>query len=294
MDYDTKKEDKLSELEAIRKFILENSDNGYITIDIERKTAHQFNITFCDVEEIAFEMNLLPLRYLRNGKTITAEMQQRLFRSNVAVVGCGGLGGYVVEELARLGVGHITVIDPDVFQEHNLNRQLLSSIGTLGMAKVKIAKTRVKEINPAVTLKPVRDSFSKENGIHLLKGANIVIDALDNIPARLELSRICRELAVPLIHGAIGGWYGQIAVQTGDDEFLQEIYSGISHSHGVEKELGNPSFTPGVIASIQAALVCRLILSSDEIQNRQLLTINLYDLDFSAISFGVSNTIKKD
>ena len=82
--------------------------------------------------------------------------QLRLFRSRVAVIGCGGLGGYLIEQLARLGVGTLVLVDPDVFEEHNLNRQLLSSPAHLGIPKVDVARERVAAINPAVTVEPHR------------------------------------------------------------------------------------------------------------------------------------------
>src|SRR6185369_3162533 len=108
------------------------------------------------VEEVALDRGILPARYQRNRKAISVQDQLTLFRSRVAVIGCGGLGGYVVEELARLGVGTIVVIDPDVFEEHNLNRQLFSSPANLDTAKVEAAAKRIGEVNPAVNLVPIQ------------------------------------------------------------------------------------------------------------------------------------------
>src|SRR5512133_248942 len=114
--------------------------------------AERFGVSLAQVESSILALGLLPARYQRNRQAISAEQQRILFHSRVAVIGCGGLGGYVIEELARLGVGTIIAIDPDVFEEHNLNRQLLSSPATLGRAKVEAAAARIAEINPAVTL----------------------------------------------------------------------------------------------------------------------------------------------
>src|SRR6185369_11130027 len=105
--------------------------------------------------------------------------------------GCGGLGGYIIEQLARLGVGELVVVDPDVFEEHNLNRQILSSLDNLGKSKVAAAVERVGAINPAVTVTPFEMAFCTANGPELLAGTRLVVDALDNIPTRLDLAEVC-------------------------------------------------------------------------------------------------------
>ena len=108
----------------------------------QKAASELFGITMGEVEGAALEAGLLPARYHRNGNTISLEQQLLLFRSHVAVIGSGGLGGYIIEQLARLGVGRITAVDPDVFEEHNLNRQLLSSPEALGKPKVDAALNR--------------------------------------------------------------------------------------------------------------------------------------------------------
>src|SRR6185369_6175177 len=146
-----------------------------------------------DVERLALEHGIFPARYQRNRNVISLADQLRLFNSKVAVVGCGGLGGYVVEELARMGVGHIVAIDPDIFEEHNLNRQILSTPATLGKAKVEAARQRVEQINPAVSLCAVQDAFGLANGSVLLAGASVAVDALDSISYRLELAEVSNQ-----------------------------------------------------------------------------------------------------
>ena len=88
------------------------------------------------VEEMALAQGIIPVRYQRNLNAISIEEQYCcLAKSRVAVVGCGGLGGYVIEELARLGVGFITAWDYDCFEEHNINRQLNAQLNNLGQSK---------------------------------------------------------------------------------------------------------------------------------------------------------------
>ncbi|MBC7332534.1 MAG: HesA/MoeB/ThiF family protein, partial [Synergistetes bacterium] len=133
------------------------------------------------------------------------EGQSKLRKSVVTVVGCGGLGGFVIESLTRLGVGKIIAIDPEVFEESNLNRQILSKLTNLGRSKAEEALKRVKEINPEVRLIPIKERLSEENAERLLSGSDVIIDALDNIPSRRILIKSASKLGIPLIHGAVHG-----------------------------------------------------------------------------------------
>jgi len=227
----------------------------------------------------------LPARYQRNRRTISTPQQLGLFRSRVTVIGCGGLGGYVLEELARLGVGTIVAVDPDVFEEHNLNRQLLATPATLGLPKVVAATARIAEINPAVTVFPYRLAYDHTNGEELLLGSNVAVDALDSIQTRLALAESCADLGIPLVHGAIGGWYGQVTTQFPGDDTLQQIYRHWVDGKGVEQHLGNPAFTPAVVASLQVAEVCKVLLGEGEPLRRRKLIINLLDMEFEEICF---------
>ena len=244
-----------------------------------------YNLSCAEVEEQSLVLGLLPARYQRNRQTISTEQQLTLFRSRVAVIGCGGLGGYVLEQLARMGVGTLIAIDPDVFEEHNLNRQLLATPATLGQAKVAVAAARIAEINPAVTLVPHRTAYAPANGDELLRGADVVVDALDSIPVRLALGDSCAELGIPLVHGAIGGWYGQVATQFPGEDTLRRIYRHWVEGKGVEQQLGNPSFTPALVASIEVAEVGKILLGQGDLLRQRQLLINLLDMSFTEIVY---------
>jgi molybdopterin/thiamine biosynthesis adenylyltransferase len=250
---------------------------------MQEEASNRFGLTYGAIEEAALEINFLPTRYQRNRQTISTAQQLRLFRSKVAVIGCGGLGGYIIEELARLGIGHITVVDPDVFEEHDLNRQLFSTLAVFEKPKVEAAVERIKEINPAVTVTPVMKSFSKENGSELLKGVNVATDALDSIPTRLELAEMCKKLNIPLVHGSIAGWYGQVTTQFPGEDTLGKIYPKSSGKKGIETELGNLSFTAGFVASIEAVEVCKILLDEGRTLRKRMLSINLLDMEIVEI-----------
>lgn len=269
----------------ILSFLEQQAVDGLLPWSGQVAASERFALSLAAVEQRALENSLLPARYQRNRKMISTEDQLRLFQSSVAVIGCGGLGGYIIEELARLGVGRIVAIDPDIFEEHNLNRQILSSPALLGCAKVDVAQMRVKDINPAVEVIPVREAFCIDNGRQLLQGVTVAVDALDNIGYRLELAEICTNMEIPMVHGAIGGWYGHVATQLPGDATVQYIYRNWVEGKGIEKHLGNPSFTPAVVASLQVAEICKLILGKGELLLDRKLAINLLDMEFEEVRF---------
>ena len=266
-------------------FPVEQLTGGLLPWAAQCAAAERFSLSLAAVEELALEKGLLPARYQRNQNMISVAEQLQLFRSRITVIGCGGLGGYIIEELARLGVGNIVAIDPDIFEEHNLNRQLFATPYNLGQAKVEAALARVKEINPAVTVTPIKDSFCTANGRELLSGVTVAVDALDSISCRLELAELCSEMQIPMVHGAIGGWYGHVATQLPGDTTVQSIYRNWVEGKGIEKELGNPAFTPAVIASLQVAEVCKIVLGRGELLQHRKLNIDLLDMEIQEIRY---------
>jgi molybdopterin/thiamine biosynthesis adenylyltransferase len=273
-------------MDTLPIFVRDHADGGLLSLNRQVEAAECFGVSMAQVEGVSLERGILPARYQRNRKALSVLDQLTLFRSSVAVVGCGGLGGYVIEELARLGVGRIIAIDPDVFEEHNLNRQLLSSPDNLGKAKVEAASRRIGEINPAVTLVPIRSALSRENGAGLLGGCRVAVDCLDTIKVRLELAEVCSGLGIPLVHGAIAGWYGHVATQFPGDDTLQAIYGSWKTGKGVEESLGNPSFTPALVASLEVAEVCKLLVGQGTTLRGRQLMIDLFSMEMHIINMG--------
>lgn len=264
-------------------FLRDRSSNGLLPWSAQFAASQSFSKSVAEVESVALENELLPARYQRNRAMLSLENQRRLFASHVAVIGCGGLGGYVLEQLARLGVGRITAIDPDCFEEHNLNRQLFSSIENLGQPKVAAVVERLGTINPAVTVRACQEAFGLDNGEGLLQGADAVVDCLDNVTIRLELAEVCTLLGVPLVHGAIGGWYGHVCTVLPGALTFDRLYGQNDSSQGVELEMGNPSFTPAAVASLEVAEVCKLLLDKGSILDDRALSIDLLDMEFTEI-----------
>lgn len=139
-------------------------------------------------------------RFNRQTAFFGAEGQEKLTQTDVVVVGTGGIGSHVIQQIAFLGVGSITLIDEDPIDETNLNRLIGYRDGDkIGTPKVQIAARNVKEINPMINVTQVPDSFISIDGYKALKKADFVFGCVDNDGARLVLNEFCLVYDVPLI-----------------------------------------------------------------------------------------------
>ncbi|MFO7908317.1 MAG: ThiF family adenylyltransferase [Pirellulaceae bacterium] len=196
-------------------------------------------------------------RYSANILSFGQEGQQKLLQSRAVVIGLGGLGGFVLEQLARIGVGHIVGADHDSFEAGNLNRQLLSGKSVIGRAKALVAADRVSEINPSIAFTAHHGPFQSLDE-SVFRDADVVFDCLDSIPERRELAARCDSAAVVLIHGAICGWNGQVGVCPPGADMVSKLYDG--KQAGAEKKHGNLVFTAARAASEMVAEGMKIVL----------------------------------
>lgn len=237
--------------------------------------AREFGVAAREVELTALEAHILPRRYLRSLGTVGWEGQIKLLRSTVAVVGLGGLGGNVVEALARMGVGRLIVVDGDAFVDHNLNRQVLATEADLGMLKTEVARARVARINSAVEIIAHPEKASSESLPRLLDGAQVIVDALDRLPSRLMLQEAAREMGIPMVHGAIAGYLGQVMTIFPGDGGLRALYGeSIVPQQGVETQLGCPAATPMMVAAWQVQEVIKILLGRGQLLRHKMLFID--------------------
>lgn len=221
-------------------------------------------------------------RLIRNGTTISIEERPVLKSKKVFIAGSGGLGGYILEMLLRVGVGQITIADPDVFDSSNLNRQILSREDLLGESKAESAAKRASLVNSEVKMKAYQERVTSENAVDLIGDADIVMDALDSAESRIVLEEAATELNIPMIHGAIAGWYGQVSAVFPGDGTMKTLY-GSNTSPGMEAELGNPSFTPAIIAGIQVSEAVKVLLNKKGILRKKLLYIDLLSHSYTTL-----------
>jgi molybdopterin/thiamine biosynthesis adenylyltransferase len=217
-------------------------------------------------------------RYGRNRKTLSDDDQNRLATSCVAIVGCGGLGGYIAEELARIGVGRLVLIDGDRLEVSNLNRQIMSSELNIGQWKVEAARDRLQSVNSEVQVEGIRGWFEEEKGPELFREVDLVCDALDSIPTRVELERVCHQMELPLVFASIAGWFGQIGVSLPGDFSVLRLYG--RGEQGVESTWGNPAFTPAVLASLSVVETVKLLVGRQPSLRHAWLQVDLLTMEF--------------
>lgn len=258
----------------------------YLSLEAAEELSNRFNSSTRRINLLALQNNVVPKRYARNIGTIGVEGQARLLNSSVLVVGAGGLGGRAAELLARMGLGRVSLVDPDLFEASNLNRQNFSSETTLGKPKAEVIRDKLMEINSDVKAYALRAEGGRENLVELAEAADLVIDALDSIDDRLELQAICRETGRIMVHGAIAGDYLQVTtVYPGDPgltSFMSSSGTG-AKSRGIETETGNPATTPAVAAAIQVHEAVAILSGKGSRLRGKLLYIDLDDFTLDSI-----------
>ncbi|TGE37612.1 HesA/MoeB/ThiF family protein [Desulfosporosinus fructosivorans] len=217
-------------------------------------------------------------RYARNRKTFSDEDQLKLSTSCVAIVGCGGLGGYIAEELARIGVGRLVLVDGDHLEASNLNRQIMATELNMGQWKVTAAQERLKNVNSEVNVQAVRGWFEAEKGLELFREVDLVFDALDSMHIRVELEKVCHQMDLPLVFASIAGWFGQVGVSLPGDFSVLRLYG--KGEQGVESTWGNPAFTPAVLASLSVAEGVKILVGRLPTLRHAWLQVDLQTMEF--------------
>lgn len=239
--------------------------------------ADEFALPLADIEKKGLAHNIIPTRFIRN--CFNSEELLKLFCAHVTIIGCGGLGGAVAMQLARTGVGNMHLVDPDVFEEHNLNRQTFCTLETIGQPKAFAAAKSLKSINPALNCTAAYTRFSVDD----LKG-KIIIDCLDDVEPRLELAKLCRQNNLILIHGAVLEWYGRVATVTPQNRLFDILYAKDSTKDSVKapRVLAPTVFQ---IASLQAAETLKHILDLPQKAIQSWIDCDLKNLHFENIGY---------
>ncbi len=247
--------------------------------DQSLRIAREEGVRISEVYVQAMTIGICPYRYLRNREAISLKEQLRLARAHVAVVGAGGLGGQVILLLARVGVGNLTVIDYDHFDETNLNRQALCSMDRLGTFKSEAAVAVIGGINPGVNIYSRPQRVDASNAEELFAGAHLIVDALDNVKDRFVIERAARNLGIPLVHGALAGFEGQLMTIYPGDPGVQALYgeedARRDKTKSAESIFGVPALTPAFIGTLQAMEVLKIILNRKEIFRNTMLHVDL-------------------
>jgi molybdopterin/thiamine biosynthesis adenylyltransferase len=272
----------LEELNLLALEILDGKSNLKIKVLHEEKAIHlalkhQYNLKSVYVE--ALKMGVCPYRYIRNRESISIQDQIRLAGSRIAVVGSGGLGGHVILLLARIGIGHLRIIDGDVFDETNLNRQPLSSTETINKAKPQIAADVVNLINPSVEVSIITEKVNADNAENILSGVDVIVDALDNMDDRLVVEKTAKKNRIPFVHGAVAGFEGQVTTVFPEDKGLTFLYGEngfhVNDKDSPETIWGVPVLAPALIGSMQAMEVVKILLNRSGVFRNTLVHMDL-------------------
>ena len=192
---------------------------------------------------------------------IGLEGQKKLLNATVGIVGMGGLGCPVAQSLMAAGVGKLKIIDGDKVELSNLHRQPLYGVEDIGRMKVQAAKEKLEKLNRDAVVEIVDIFFNDDNGLNFISDVDIVVDATDNIPARLSIDRFSKEASVPMVYGGLYRYEGQVAVlnangSAGYGELFPEPPSGGDTC----ADAGVLGMLPGIIGNIQALETVKLIM----------------------------------
>ena len=214
------------------------------------------------------------------------EGQEKLKRAKVFIAGAGGLGSPIAIYLTAAGVGTIRIVDLDTVELSNLNRQILHWHKDLGFPKVSSAAEKLTALNPETMVEALRETITEDNAIDLIKGCDVILDAMDNLPTRYLLNRTALALGIPFIHGAVRGLEGRaMTVVPGRSACLMCVYRGADVKGGKFPVVG---VTPAVIGAIQATEAIKYIVGIGELLTNKLLLYNGLDMKFMVLE------VKKD
>ena len=195
------------------------------------------------------------------------EGQERLKKAHIVIAGAGGLGSPVSLYLAVAGIGTITIIDMDVVDQTNLNRQILHTDHDVGKKKTVSAEEKLRAINPDIRIHAIDSRIDETNAARLVGSADGIVDAMDNYPTRYLLNEVAITKRIPLFHGAIRGFYGQATtIIPGKTPCLKCIFPKAPPKE-VFPVVGA---TPGVIGSVQATEVIKYLLGSGDLLTNRL------------------------
>lgn len=222
-------------------------------------------------------------RYNRNIRIsqLGEEGQEKLANAKILVCGAGGLGSTVLANLASVGIGTIGVVDNDVLELSNLNRQYIHKFDALGKVKVESAKKWINEFNPDITVNAYQTRLDEENYSEIVEGYDFIMDCFDSFKSKFLLNKIAVKTGKTLIHGGVTEFFGQVSVIfPGKTACLNCILP--EEDQYVVKGVLSPAVT--TIASIEAMEAVKTILGIGERLENKLLSYDGLRMQFKTIN----------
>ncbi len=212
--------------------------------------------------------------------------QEKLLSSKVLIVGAGGLGSPAGLYLAAAGVGTIGIVDADKVELANLHRQIIHHTADVGLEKVKSAETKMRAINPDVTVRTYNRRVKADNIREIIRGYDFVIDGTDNFPAKFLINDACYFEKIPFSHAGVLEFYGQLmTVIPGETTCYRCIFNAPLPAGAVpsSSQTGILGVLPGVIGSLQATEAIKYLLGIGELLTDTLLTYDALEMEFRAV-----------
>ncbi len=200
-------------------------------------------------------------RYARQMLMFGEEGQERLKSASVLVAGAGGLGTVISLYLAAAGIGHLRIIDCDVVEPSNLNRQILHWSGDIGRPKTASVADKLAALNPLIRIEAIIARITEENIEGMARGCDLIVDAMDNVPTRHLLNRAAVAQKIPFVHGAVRGFFGQATTMIPGKGPCLRCFFPESSPREVFPIVGAAC---GVIGSIEVAETIKLLTGKGE------------------------------
>jgi len=211
--------------------------------------------------------------------------QQALLDSRVAVVGAGGLGSPVMLYLAAAGVGSLTVVDDDHVDISNLQRQVVHSVERIGWAKTESARRAIEAINRDVSVIEHRVRITEDNAASLLANHDVIVDGTDNLAARYVIGDTARQLGIPLVHGSVFRFEGQVTVFGADGPCYRCLFPDMPPPELAPNcaDAGVLGVLPAVIGSLQATETLKLLLGVGASLEGRLVLYDALSQEFTEV-----------
>lgn len=201
-------------------------------------------------------------------KEVGEEGQERLKAAKVLVAGAGGLGSASLPYLVAAGFGAIRIIDQDLVELSNLNRQILHWTEDIGRPKTASAMDKLGRLNPEVDMEAIQEKITNKNADALVGDYDLIVDALDNLSTRYILNRVAIEKGIPFFHGAVSGFEGRaMTIIPGRTACLHCFYRGRLKG----KKTPVIGVTPAIIGIIQATEVIKYVLGTGKLLTNTLM-----------------------
>lgn len=217
---------------------------------------------------------------------IDVEGQQKLLNAQVLIFGLGGLGSPVAMYLAASGVGKLVLCDPDVVDLSNLQRQLLHTTERIGESKVDSARTTLSAINPGIEIEIRNNLCAGKELLKEVEGADVVVDATDNLESRLGINQACVQTRTPLVSAAAIRWEGQISVfdlRQSDSPCYHCLYGGRGEVGQTCSENGVMAPVVGILGSMQATEVIKLITGAGASLIGRLMFLDALSMQWQSV-----------